>query len=493
MTVRQTTDFIPSSNQPRMMPQLANNSLAFCRLVCLVCFASPAHAEVYLGQGVMSGEPTASSVLLQTRLTKTRDLDEDQDIPGVSGEVRFEWSQNEDFSEAKQTKWRTASNENDFIVRCELTGLASGTRYFYRVEYGTDRKSTKYSQRASFSTLPGKISNKPVHFVMTSCMNYNKFMYGKQGSASGPITATEQDKRLGYPAFVAINRLQPNFLIGSGDIVYYDNKINQAESLPELRQCWHEQMRFPRMVECFASVPTYWSKDDHDFRFNDSDNASGRKPLPATGIEVFREQLPIVPQGDNESPTYRTHRVNLYLQLWFTEGRDYRSKNKSPDGPEKTLWGVDQKKWLKRTLLESDAKWKIIVSPTPMVGPDDAHKRDNHANLGGFRHEADAFFDWLHEHQLQDTIVFCGDRHWQYFSIHPKGIREFACGALNDENSRMGVLPGSPKGTDPESRVRQPYTYEKPTGGFLNVKAGSKLEIEHRDDQGIILHLETLK
>jgi alkaline phosphatase D len=129
-----------------------------------------------------------------------------------------------------------------------------------------------------------------------------------------------------------------------------------------------------------------------------------------------------------------------------------------------------------------------------MVGPDDARKQDNHTNLGGFRHEADAFFAWINAAKVGPILTFCGDRHWQYHSIHPTGVEEFSCGALNDENSRLGVAPGAKNGTDPDALVKQPYTYAKPTGGFLHVSVhpegtkGSQLNIEFRDDTGAILH-----
>jgi alkaline phosphatase/alkaline phosphatase D len=321
-------------------------------------------------------------------------------------------------------------------------------------------------------------------------MNYNKFMHGKEAKASGPVTATEEDKRLGFPAFAAMAGLKPDFFVGTGDIVYYDNVLNgPARKLPELRQCWHEQFRFPRLVSFFATTPAFWSKDDHDFRFNDSDNESAELPLPGTGIELFREQMPILGLGETKKPTYRTHRVSADLQLWFSEGRDYRSPNRMQDGPDKTLWGAEQKAWLMSTLKESDAKWKILITPTPMVGPDDAKKKDNHVNLGGFRHEADAFFAWIKSEGITNFFTFCGDRHWQYHSIHPSGVEEFACGALNDENSRVGVAPGSKQGTDPDSRIRQPYTYQEPTGGFLEVRVDSAgLTVRYHDDQGAVLH-----
>ena len=165
-----------------------------------------------------------------------------------------------------------------------------------------------------------------------------------------------------------------------------------------------------------------------------------------------------------------------------------------PDGPDKSLWGQAQRAWLQRTLKESDATWKILITPTPMVGPDDATKIDNHADIGGFRHEADAFFAWLKENKISGFMTICGDRHWQYHSIHPSGVEEFACGALNDENARLGVPPGSKKGTDPDGRIKQPYLYSEPTGGFLYVRIAreddkrAKLLLEHRDDTGKVMN-----
>ena len=451
--------------------------------------------RIFLGQGTMAGEVTSSSALVQTRLTQGGSLDEAGDLPGANGCACFEWSTNEDFRESEFTDVVKASAENDFIVRCRLSGLKPGTQYFYRVIYGsTSSNMEKTGAICSFHTLQGEASSRAARFLVGSCMNYVKFMHGKAGNAGGPITATQEDKRLGFPAFVAMRDLTPDFFVGTGDIVYYDNPFRVARSVKELRACWHEQFRFPRMIDFFRDVPCYWSKDDHDFRYNDSDNSSDRLPLSGTGIATFREQLPIAPAGDVTSPNYRTHRVNKHLQIWLTEGRDHRSENNSVDGPEKTMWGVAQRNWLMQTITQSDARWKVIISPTPMVGPDDGYKKDNHANQSGFRYEADEFFEWVEDGNLEKSVVLiCGDRHWQYHSIHPSGVNEFAAGALNDENSRLGVPPGAQSGSDPGGRVRQLFTSPRPSGGFLQVVAGESLQVTHFSDDGESLYEVTLR
>jgi len=469
---------------------------AFALLVLLGLVRS-ASAELFTAQGCFSGEVTATSVLLQTRLTAIAGplLDASEDIPGASGLVCFEYSQDEKLTASMRTPWIQANQSRDYIARATLPDLQPATTYFFRPVFGQSQDDVKLGQTCRFKTLPGLASDADVKFCVGSCMNYNKFMYGALGKASGPVTATEEDKRLGYPAFASMSLLEPDFFVGTGDIVYYDHVLNgPAQTIPELRQCWHEQFRFPRLIEFFSKTPAYWSKDDHDFRFDDADWSKEKLPLPQTGIELFREQLPIRQADDRQSPTYRTHRINQHLQIWLTEGRDHRSPNRMDDGPGKSLWGKEQREWMQTTLKASDATWKILISPTPMVGPDDARKTDNHTNLGGFRHEANEFFDWIQTNGINGFMTFCGDRHWQYHSIHPTGVEEFACGALNDENSRRGVKPGAKNGTDPEALIKQPYTYDELTGGFLHVRIDSvkqepKLTIEFRDDNGEVLYV----
>ena len=61
------------------------------------------------------------------------------------------------------------------------------------------------------------------------------------------------------------------------------------------------------------------------------------------GQDIFRHQVPVSPS------IYRTFRWGKDLQIWLTDGRDFRSPNTMPDGPAKTIWGEQQKAWLKRT------------------------------------------------------------------------------------------------------------------------------------------------
>jgi alkaline phosphatase D len=338
-------------------------------LSALLTLSNAFAQDIHLAQGLIPGEPTESSIILQTRLTSSP-TPVDGDVPGVAGTGRFEISTTPDFKNSTFSEWLTASNETDFILKTKIDSLQPNTTYHCRVICGSNRESAKNEIGATFRTLPAPGQSSPIRFVLTSCLNYAFFQHGDKTNPP----AKPEDRALGYPALEPIAQLKPDFVILNGDCVYYDHPWQtRAKTQSELRKKWHEQYVMPRFVKLFSQTPTYWLKDDHDHRYNDSDLTGDQEPSNSLGIATFREQVPIV-EPNSKNPTYRTHRMGKDLQLWFVEGRDYRSPNNMPDGPEKSLWGKEQREWLQRTLKESDATFKILISPTPMIGPDDGHK-----------------------------------------------------------------------------------------------------------------------
>ena len=440
--------------------------------VALAVAAPPVWGPPALAQGgavVMAGEVTDAGAILYAR-------------DAASG-GHFAVAPT-DTDEVQRVEARPVGD--DRIARAVVTGLRPGTDYAYR-----------YVARAAgspvghFRTLdPGGAGR--VRFVVANCINQAR-QYGGRSDlwrSSWPA-ATGADSALGYPGLGAILARNPDLVVAAGDNVYYDYAAPGAEVATDragMRAVWDAQLSLPRFARLLAAAPFYWMKDDHDFRFNDADTTGAAPPSPALGIDVFREQVPVVTGPDDV--TYRTHRLNRNVQVWMVEGRDYRSPNAMSDGPDKSIWGSAQADWLRATILASDAPVKVLIHPTPMVGPDGSGKGDNHTNPGGFQYERDSFFGWLVENGLEDDLlVVTGDRHWQYHSVHPAGVQEFSVGALNDANSRYGVRPGETGSTDPIGLVRQPYLQAPPSGGFLEVEVEALADsVEARfvffDDEG---------
>lgn len=458
-------------------------------LFAVLASCKPPIQDIFLGQGIMSGEATPSSIILQSRLTVADTLI-NGDLPGKAGSGMFQVALNSNFENPINSELIKALPKNDFIVKKKIEGLKAGTKYHYRLQFGTEDQPLYTSETGTFKTLQGSDNDDKVSMAVVTGMNYYHFHFGNYNRNK---VYTGNDKALGYPALKSILTLRPDYFVGTGDNVYFDhpNKNNfdkavaagknphpgrygGSEVLDEvgMRRKYHEQFVQPRFKDLFREVSTYWEKDDHDYRFNDGDPYSNFPITHDQGIRNFREQVPIVYPEDSYAKTYRSHRMNRDLQVWMLEGRDYRSANKMEDGPGKTLLGTEQLNWLKETLLESDASFKIIISPTPMVGPDDAYKTDNHVNLKGFRNEGDAIFKWLVDNGFLDKnlYIICGDRHWQYHAMHPSGVEEFSTGALVDNNSRAGRLAGDPSSTDSDSLIKQFYVQgdsKSATGGFL--------------------------
>jgi alkaline phosphatase D len=376
-------------------------------------------------------------------------------VPGVAGEVRVAVSLNPDCGEeARRTGWVSVDENTDYSHSFELDGLESGTRYYYVVEGRlSEEGAISRSPVGSFGTAPDPEEWEDVWFTVTTCQLYY-----------------QRDDRNGFRLYRSLANLSPvfldypDFMVRTGDNVYYDRDNPRGSTIELCRLHWQRMFSLPLLHDFMRQVPSYWQKDDHDAFFDDSYpglKAPWIAPLTyEDGARLFREQTPV---GED---LYRTYRWGRGLQIWLTENRDFRTPDTIPDGPDKTIWGREQKEWLKQSLLESDATFKIIVSPTALVGPDNRDQSDNHAN-DAFRHEGEEFRQWAYANGLtKNTFVLAGDRHWQYASTDPRtGLREFACGPSSDQM----VLKGP--GYDFNY-----HSFYRSGGGFITVsfRKGSK-------------------
>ena len=218
--------------------------------------------------------------------------------------------------------------------------------------------------------------------------------------------------------------------------------------------------------------------DDHDILRNDCWPGQTFGTLTfAEGVQIFHEQTPSGPLP------YRTVRYGKDLQIWLVEGRVARSANTDPDSPDKTIWGAAQKEWFRETVAASDATFKVVLTPTPIVGPDRGSKKDNLSNEG-FRTEGDELRRFIGAQP--GMIVVTGDRHWQYASIDPvSGTREFGCGPSSDVHAG---------GYSPRPGDEQVQKFFRLKGGFLSVvaepndDAGRVLRVRHHNTAGGVEH-----
>ncbi|MFT5366027.1 MAG: alkaline phosphatase D [Candidatus Latescibacterota bacterium] len=351
--------------------------------------------------------------------------------PGMTGDVRVRYAV-QGAMDWKETDWQAVDPDRDFTHQIKLVDLQPGTAYQIEVESRAGEMGQTLT--GQFRTAPSVDRSERIVFHVTTGQ-----AYGDQDSEGG-----------GYRIYPAMLKRDPDFFVHTGDILYYDGK---AKTLPLARWHWSRMFGLPTNLEFHRNVSSYFIKDDHDTWMNDCWPTRETQFMGdftfEQGLGVFLEQV-----GMGES-TYRTVRWGKDLQIWMVEGRDFRSPNTMPDGPDKTIWGAEQKAWFKRTVEASDAAFRVLISPTPVIGPDRERKNDNHANEG-FTHEGNELRQFIAEQK--NMVVVCGDRHWQYISADSAtGVREYSSGPASD-----GHAGGWPK----DKRLPE-HRYLNVIGGFM--------------------------
>jgi alkaline phosphatase D len=444
--------------------------------------------SVYFTTGFKIGEITDSSVAIWTRLCLSpkpvevyherkkkvlrHPIDFDDAMPihkmdgavkGSPGQIKIELLGDDTII---STEWMYVSTYKDFTLKRKFDGLESNTAYSIIIKGRKDLESPISEIKGSFKTAPGENESVPVFFTSSTCQYFWSF---------------DDDKR-GFKIYDSMRKLNPLFHCQTGDFVYYDKPGPMVTNVELARHKWHAMNSWPSLLDFYAKTPLYIQKDDHDLLRDDASPYS--MPLGELtyedGLDIWREQVPIM------ATPYRTFRWGKDLQIWTVEGREFRSHNKATDGADKTIWGKEQTNWFKKTVEASDATFKILVSPTPIVGPDRSKgKYDNHSNAS-FQTEG----KWLRKYLAnQSVFVINGDRHWQYVSVDPEtGLREFSQGPVSDSHAQGW------KADD----LRPEHKFLRVKGGFLGVKVYRQMdepiiEFIHYDVDGNVVNKESIK
>tara|TARA_R110002049_G_scaffold285698_4_gene466922 strand:+ start:27768 stop:29198 length:1431 start_codon:yes stop_codon:yes gene_type:complete len=410
-------------------------------LIALLLTVSDAPAQnavaPHQANGIKIGEVTDVSAIVWTRLTRhpERNIDgtpfpksENKDrssreyddldsmegaVPGVLGSVRVSYWPADRQELAKSTPWQSVAAEHNFARQFQLSDLEAGTRYIVVSEArGVNNDRISSTVEGAFATAPAQDREATVRFSVVTGQDYPR----------------RDDPENGHQIYPRMQELGVDFFVHTGDIEYYDKPEPYADNVELARFKWNRIYAMPFQRRFHNHTASYFIKDDHDTLKNDCWPGQSYGDLTwEQGLALFPEQ---VPMGDQ---TYRTIRWGKDLQIWLVEGRDYRSPNNMPDGPEKTIWGTKQKQWFYDTVNASDATFRILISPTPIVGPDRGNKNDNHANRG-FTHEGNELRDFIA--QQKNMYIVCGDRHWQYVSVDPRtGVREYSCGPTSNKHA----------------------------------------------------------
>ena len=196
----------------------------------------------------------------------------------------------------------------------------------------------------------------------------------------------------------------PDLFLYFGDTIYSDSET-EAPLARTKAEKWakYKKNRLPATRQVLRKVNTWVGWDDHEV-INDFDGAElllDDPQLLADGIQAFNDYWPV-----HEDVYYRKVDIGSEIDLIFLDERTYRTQSADePDSPcrdeqgeldlapmmppeirgqlglgptdpaciehvidpTRSMLGAVQLAWLKQTLLESDATWKLIVNQVPMT------------------------------------------------------------------------------------------------------------------------------
>ncbi len=367
--------------------------------------------------GVASGDPTADSVVLWTRLAKEvlEDIGSQNDVL----EIRWEIAANESFSQIVRTGTIASSPELGHSAHAEVRGLEPDSEYYFRWHIGD---ATSPIGRTKTAAAPNS-DNQRFEFAFASCQQYEHGFY----------TAYQH---------MAQERL--DLIVHLGDYIYersWGQNLVRAHEGPEILTLDDYRARYntyksdPDLLAAHASAPWAVTWDDHEVDNNYAAEIAEDDQTPeqllrrrAAAYQAFYEfmpiRLPVGRQGPN-MPIHRRLRFGKLMEMSVLDTRQYRSDQACGDGRKlscaehqdtsRTLLGAAQKDWLYNSLATTDATWNVLAQQIMMAS---LRSRDENGNelwpmdiWDGYPYERNELLHYMDEVGTPNPVVLTGDIH----------------------------------------------------------------------------------
>ena len=251
----------------------------------------------------------------------------------------------------------TAHGDHGKVVAFSLKNLKPDTQYHYALEVDGKMDPEKAGR---FRTFPKANEPASFRFAFASC------------SRTGSTNAV----------FDVIRESEPLFYMNTGDLHYRDITNN---SIKRFRRSYDLVLKSAPQARLYRNVPLNYVWDDHDFGGN---NASRLRSTLGAAHEAYSEYVPHYPlPGGDGGPIYHSFAVGR-AKFIVTDLRSQRDDPADPDGPKKSMMGLEQKAWFKKELLASKDKYPLIfwISSVPWIGEAGSNYYRVSTNITGFIH-----------------------------------------------------------------------------------------------------------
>jgi len=361
-------------------------------------------------QGVASGDPTPTSVMLWTR------VEPGDDDPAVKWEVALDVDFKTIVAETESgDEDLVATSSTDHTVKLKVTGLKPGTYYYYRF---TTRDQASMIGRTK--TAPAEDADVPMRFAFASCQDFvgrryhawqvlveekrvdlvvhlGDYIYETNGESFQ--TPGEDDRSITIPDGIVLDETTGSKAAKSledyrGLYKQYrsDKSLQRAHQLFPFVNIWDDH-EFAN--DCWQDNTTHFSDTRGSEKFPAQREAADRAWFEYQPADVLFEENKSYPE---DIKIYRNLKFGKHMELFLTDQRYYRDEHIIPEGPtnlevakivadsaigsrifvlkkgfdpleaaaKPTMLGAEQKEWLNDVLWQSTATWKVWGSETQL-------------------------------------------------------------------------------------------------------------------------------
>ncbi|MFP4088848.1 MAG: alkaline phosphatase D family protein [Cyclobacteriaceae bacterium] len=357
--------------------------------------------------GVASGDPTAESVILWTKVLPSSQADTQQ--------LSWELASDSSFSEVLKSGEVQTDSSTYFTVNVEVDGLQPDQYYYYR--FVADEKP---SITGRTKTAPAGDTDE-LQFAVVSCNNYE----GGYFSAFAKIAERDEldavlhlgDYIYEYGPKVYGDSTTGRFHVPDHEIISLDD-YNTRYAQYRLDK---DLMRMHQM----HPVVTIW--DDHEIANNAyKTGAQNHQPeegpyeeRKAAAVKAYFEWMPIRQQPDGR--LYRAFSFGNLAELLMLDerlaGRDAQLdsiSDPSYESEERSLLGEEQFDWLAERLNNSQARWKIIGNQVIFSPVNTEIVYRSPVNLDawdGYPAAQQQMAQLIRENEVENVIILSGDTH----------------------------------------------------------------------------------
>lgn len=312
--------------------------------------------------GVASGDPSASGVVLWTRLDPV--VLAEADAADGRVEVKWEIAQDENFRRIARKGSSLALKELGHSVHAEVDGLP-GRDYWYRFIAGGQVSAIGRTRLHSGSL-------DPFRFAFVSCQNYEHGYF----TAYRHLAAENLDVVVHLGDYIYEKRF------ASAQIVR-QHEAGEVLTLDGYRARYALYRRDPDLQAAHASCPWIVTTDDHEVSNNYAGYIAENNEISpeqfrerrAAAYQAYYEFMPLrrsaMPAGPNMR-LYRRLSFGSLADFHVLDTRQYRSDQPCGDGrkprcadalaPTQTIMGEAQERWLMDGLRASKARWNILAN-----------------------------------------------------------------------------------------------------------------------------------